>query len=216
MMKAQVHRLLGIPERALLREGWQTLEPFIQDFSDELRRRRYFHLYKQTQRSNILDAALHERVMDFGARLKKELTEAGLIAASDELTYYGYLVSAPNAPAQDWHVDYDGELVSIYIPMTRETERNATQYLQLADGYCTSTQFIHRSEDQVPIIYNPRHCVHRGIENSEWFTRAVFYCYFTRPDWKTNEPLFERDSRLAVNVDLIERYRTEDRAKESG
>lgn len=212
-LKAAVHRVLSTQERALLQEGWQALEPFVQDFSDELRRRRYFHLYKQPQRSDLFDQALHERVMDFGARLRSELVSAGMILPEDALTYYGFLISAPNAPAQDWHVDYDGELVSIYIPVTRETERNATQYLQLADGYCVSMQFINRSDDQVPIIYNPRKCVHRGVENSEWFTRAVFYIYFTRPDWQTNEPLFERASQLAVNVDLIERYRSEDKAK---
>jgi hypothetical protein len=203
-MKALVHRLLRSDERALLQSGWQALEPFVLDHSDERRRRRYFHLYKHGHSSDALPAALSLRILDFARELCQELAVAGLVAEGDVVTHFGYQVNAPGAPAQDWHVDYDGDLISVYIPLTRETERNATQYLQGGDGYCLSVQFLSRGADELPIIYNPRRGVHRGIDNAEWYTRTVFYFYITKADWKNREPVFEKETRLAVNVDILD------------
>ena len=198
---AFVHRMLTEEERQLLGEGWKILEPLLVDFADEKRRRRYFHLYKRNRGSDVLAADLHARLLGFAARLQDELLCASLLDAGDELTHHGYMVVYPGAPAQDWHIDYDGDVVMLYAPITRETERNATQYLQKGPHYHQSVQFINRSDREAPLIYNERHSVHRGIENSEWYRRVVFYCYFAKPDWQNDAPLFERADRLAVNVD---------------
>jgi hypothetical protein len=201
---ALVHRRITRDEELLLREGALSLDGLVQDYQDLWRRRRYFHLYKHPHCSDVLSGPLRERFLDFAARLRTELVAAARIEAADVLTHHGYLISSPGAPAQDWHVDYDGELITVYIPLTLETEKNATQYRIERYGYSESVQFLSKSASEIPLICTTRHSMHRGIANDESFRRIVFYFIYSKPDWQNVEPLFENGKRIAVNVDAID------------
>lgn len=205
---AFVHRLITNDEHALLSEGFQTLEKLIQNFQESDRRRRYFHLYKRKQASDVLSRGLRQRFMQFSKKIQQELLLAKLLDSSDEMTHFGYMVSLPGAPSQDWHIDYDGDLVTIYIPITQETAYNATQYKTDQLGYELAFQVLTKPDEPHPLIYTPRQSLHRGVENSEEFRRVVFYFIFSHPDWDSDEPLFEMTHRTAINVDkdIKDRY----------
>lgn len=205
---AFVHRLIKNDEHALLSEGFQVLEKLIQNYQESDRLRRYFHLYKQKQASDVLSKRLCQRFIQFSKRVQHELFSANLLDASDEMTHFGYMVSLPGAPSQDWHIDYDGDQVTIYIPITHETEHNATQYKTEHLGYDLAFQVLTKPDEPHPLIYTPRHSMHRGVGNSEDFRRVVFYFIYSHPDWDSDEPLFEMTHKTAINVDkdIEDRY----------
>lgn len=209
---ASVLRLAKSDEMDPVREGFAALQPWLASCEDPTRKRRYLHLYQDGSYSEVLPGPLPGRLWTLGQKLHAELLAAGRLEPGDRLSHFGYLIAECGAPAQDWHVDYDGEQLTLYLPLTRETENNATQYFLPAAGYGQAVQFLSDEDDAVPIICSGRQSSHRGVANGEDYRRVVFYFIYAQPGWDSEEPLFDTADRLGVTVDADE-YLSSESAK---
>lgn len=116
---------------------------------------------------------------------------------------YGFIINPVGSRAQPWHVDYTLDYSTIFIPLTRLTTQNATQYAvlpaSLADhirreafaqldridfdqlveraGHVSVRQLIARPGAVIRMDFGT---LHRGIANTGDFERVMFWVSVSR------------------------------------
>jgi hypothetical protein len=128
---------------------------------------------------------------------------------------YGFITNPIGSKTQPWHLDYNADYSTLFIPMTPLTPGNCFQYLELPSSlpqekYAAATadpdrvdfealvdsaewvsvrQLIARPFSIIRLNFG---AIHRGISNSESFPRVVFWVSVKKPGPPLpKEPLVE-------------------------
>lgn len=148
-------------------------------------------------------------------RWVRELIQTAYAGEEVQLEGYGFIVNPIDSKAQLWHVDYYTlDYSNLFIPLSKLTTENATQYLvlppntprstrqALADlpavdvnellasmDYVTVRQMLARPYSIMKMDFG---AVHRGIANTSGFERVLFWISVTRAGFNVHaEPLIE-------------------------
>jgi hypothetical protein len=128
---------------------------------------------------------------------------------------YGFIVNPIGSKTQPWHVDYTMDCSSVFIPLTRLTPQNSTQYLVLpapvpeaarraiaADldvidlgAVADACAFVSVRQLLAPpfsLLRLDFGAIHRGVANTGDFERILFYFSVNRGAVPVaGEPVFE-------------------------
>jgi phosphatidylglycerophosphate synthase len=114
---------------------------------------------------------------------------------------YGFIIAPKNGDKdQKWHIDYSSTCSNLFVPMTKLTHRNATQFIRHPGGSMTA---LYPDESGKQVYADPHEllasektnylevsqvvsepfvvlklfpgCVHRGVANREDFDRVTFW-----------------------------------------
>jgi phosphatidylglycerophosphate synthase len=184
----EFERQCSASEQTLLQEAWrQCAHAF--ERPKGISKIYWYNLYlnnAQTQRSAIFD-----EIYDFVKALLAEMYpgEIRLIVS------YGFIISPANSTEnQGWHYDYGPQVSTLFIPMTRTTDKNATQFIENRlksempeSNYFPAPAELMNDEGRVTLKVSqvisdpfvilklyPGTC-HRGIANLESYERVLFF-----------------------------------------
>lgn len=150
--------------------------------------------------------------IDRWARDLADRAYAGEGAACDG---YGFIINPVGSRAQQWHVDYTMDYSTIFIPLSRLTPENCTQYAVLpANARAAAHQSVSANLDVInldslvdtcdyvsvrqllarpfSIIKMDFGTIHRGVANTGAFERVMFWISVNRRrDFLPVEPAIE-------------------------
>jgi hypothetical protein len=133
----------------------------------------------------------------------RELVDRAYAGQNVVLDGYGFIINPVNSRAQPWHVDYTMDYSTIFIPLSKLTSLNATQYAVLPPGtpanvlkeafanldvvdfenlaatcdYISVRQLI---AQRFSIIKMDFGTLHRGVANTGDFERVMFWISVSR------------------------------------
>ena len=111
---------------------------------------------------------------------------------------YGFVINPKGSKPQAWHVDYTTDSAALWIPLTRFTENNATQFIKLpantpedvleriasdvdsvdvdAMAECIDHYVVEQiAAKPMSVLYMERGTIHRGVANTGPDHRIAFY-----------------------------------------
>jgi hypothetical protein len=130
-----------------------------------------------------------------------EVTKKAYGDDAGQVLLAGFLEASPGCSPQLWHVDYDGNTETLFVPLVPLTAKNGTEYvqwesveraIQMLAKYgpqieaATLTDFsrlnpaeayeIRRAvAEPFTILRMPYYLFHRGVRNEEAYARRVFF-----------------------------------------
>jgi len=136
-------------------------------------------------------------------RWARELVERAYAGTGVQLDGYGFIINPVNSKSQPWHVDYTMDYSTIFIPLSRLTPQNATQYAVLPphtppavikaafanldvidlDALVAACDYVSVRQLLVPpfsIVKLDFGTLHRGIANTGGFERVMFWISVSR------------------------------------
>jgi len=117
---------------------------------------------------------------------------------TDDFDGYGFIVNPIGSKTQSWHLDYQSDYSSIFIPMCPLTPNNATQYVVIPKGDAEARKnIISLNPDAIDldelvkkfgflsvrqmvtkpfsVLKMEFDAIHRGVSNTGTFSRIVFW-----------------------------------------
>jgi len=126
---------------------------------------------------------------------------------------YGFIISPPHGTVdQRFHYDYTHTSSNLFIPLTKLTPLNATQFLRKPlNAHYEDIQWLGDADDLMnkegrpieihQLIVPPMSLIqllpgtpHRGIANRDNYTRVLFFCTVDRKWYKINERSYSTKS----------------------
>jgi hypothetical protein len=156
----------------------------------------YINLYHKDWKNNKYDNFIDK------LRLESESIDNSFI--DYDLHYFGFIQSYPNCDNQHFHIDYFGQSITYFIPLTELTDLNGTEYLLDIDNKISpkillsiSNKYINRYEiinalknynfkfkyanaNKYSLIELPSNVLHRGRKNETNKNRIMFQMIFTK------------------------------------
>jgi hypothetical protein len=133
----------------------------------------------------------------------RDLAARAYAGTGAECDGYGFIINPVGSRAQRWHIDYNRDYSTIFIPLSRLTPENCTQYVVLPAGapavasdraaanmdavdldalvdacdYVSVRQLLARPFSIIKMDFGT---IHRGVANTGGFERIMFWISVNR------------------------------------
>jgi len=193
-------RLLSDDEKKLVTESFEASKHLAvpKDIAGEL-----YWLNYYVDREFVVDFPLRDQFHEWVVRT---LDEVYADWPEYHILSYGFIISPPRGTVdQRFHYDYTHTSSNVFIPLSKLTPLNATQYLrEPLNAHYKDIQWLGDAEDLMlkeerpieihQVIVPPYSLLqllpgtpHRGIANRDSYTRVLFFCTVDRKWYKINE-----------------------------
>jgi len=193
-------RSLSIEEKQLMTDAYEASKHLAvpKDIAGEL-----YWLNYYVDREFVINFPLRDQFHDFVVSILNEVYDDW---PEYHILSYGFIISPPHGTVdQRFHYDYTHTSSNIFVPLTKLTPLNATQFLRdPLNAKYKDIQWLGDAEDLMEkeghpieihqVIVPPFSLLellpgtpHRGIANRDSYTRVLFFCTVDRTWYKINE-----------------------------